>query len=167
MWKSTLKFLPIHTPFKHPHPFAILAYFLKDLFVELLNVLLLIREIELKIGLILTTKSSQLWHLMKNINNSRKKKIKNHSLFCQCILSNIKTQNQWLLQTLTSMHMENNSKFALIWQILLNKWHFSWSWRYFNLSLGNGGNFVSIRSDTFYSISNSKSKCTLFKVSRM
>ena len=49
-------------PFKHPHPFAILAYFLNHLLVELLNGWLLIREIELKIGLILTTKSIQLWH---------------------------------------------------------------------------------------------------------
>ena len=71
-----------------------------------------------------------------------KKKIKNHSLFSQCIMSNVKSQNQWLFQTLTSMHMENNSKFTLIWQILTNKWHFSWSWRHFNLSP------VSIRSTT-------------------
>ena len=36
------------------------------------------------------------------------------SLFSQCRMSDVKTQNQWLFQTLTSMHMENNSKFALI-----------------------------------------------------
>ena len=163
MWKSTLTFLPIHTLFKYPHPFALLAYFLNHLLAELLNGWLLIRETELKIGLIVTTQSIQLRHSDEEHQESTKK---NHSLFSQCIMSNVKTQNQWLFQTLTSMHMENNSKFALIWQILLNKWHFSWSWRHFKLSLGSEGNFVAI-SGTFYSMSNSKLKCTLFKVSRM
>ena len=166
MWKSTLKILPIHTPFKLPHPFAILAYFLNHLLVELLNGWLLIKETELKIGLIPTTKSNQLWHFNEEHQQFTKKKRKSFTFFS---MHNVKCKNtkSMIISNTDIMHMENNSKFALIWQILLNKWHFSWSWRYFNLSLGNGGNFVSIRSDTFYSISNSKSKCTLFKVSRM
>ena len=49
LWNSTLKFLPIHTLFKHLHPFAFLAYFLNHLLVKLLNGWLLIREIELEI----------------------------------------------------------------------------------------------------------------------
>ena len=91
MWKPTLKLLPIHTLFKHPHLFALPAYLSNHLLVELLNGWLLIREIELKIGLILTTKRIQLWHFDEEQQEFTKKK--NHSLFSKCIMSNLKTND--------------------------------------------------------------------------
>ena len=70
------QFLPIHTPFKHPHPFVILAYFLNHLLVEPFNGQLLIRETELEIGLVLSTKSIELRHFDDEHQQFKKKNSK-------------------------------------------------------------------------------------------
>ena len=88
---STIKFLLMHTPFKHPHPFAILAYFLTHILVEVINGWLLMKEIELQIGLILTTKSIQLWHFDKEYRQFTENNSKSiHTFFS---MHNVKCKN--------------------------------------------------------------------------
>ena len=105
----------------------------------------------MKIGLILTTKSIQLWHFDEEHWQFKKKNWKIIQFF---LMNNVKCKNTKSVKKiiLKKLILKNNSKFALIWQILLNKWPFRWTWKHFSFSLGNENNFFAIRSDTFYSI---------------